>query len=169
VSDFRKRTGRSNRGNGEEEEFMKMKEMQERLVATLKRWQKIEDEAVLSIDEFLGTLKNPLPRAVFEIIKQDAGNHRRVQELIIEADEKKGFQLSVEELEELSKVITRHIQVEDRMIQAAEESLRAIEKTNMILHEYFLKYLERDEKKHRDLLEGLEKIKRHMYPYGPSA
>jgi septum formation topological specificity factor MinE len=152
-----------------EEESMSMKEIQEKLVATLKRWQKVEDEAVLSIGEFVDTIMNPLPRAVFEIIKQDAGNHRRVQELIIQADERKGFQLKVEELEELSKVISRHIQVEKRMIQAAEKSLQAIQGKKMILHEYFLKYLSQDEKKHKNLLEGLQKIKRHMYPYGPSA
>jgi len=146
---------------------MTQKEVQERIVATMKRWQKIEDEAVLSIGEILGTMENPLPRAIFEIIQMDARNHRRVQGLI--AGEKGGFQLTVEELAELSKIISRHIQVEERMIQAASESLKAIEGKKMILHEYLLKYLEQDEKKHMELLQGLENIKRNIHPYGPSA
>jgi hypothetical protein len=148
---------------------MTQKEIQEKIVSTLKRWQKVEDEAVLSIGEFVGTIENPLPKAVFEIIRQDAQNHRRIQEIIIQADEKKGFLLTVEQLEELSKVISRHVQVEERMIEAASESLRAIQGKKMILHEYLLKYLEQDEKKHMELLQGLENIKRNMYPYGPSA
>ncbi len=148
---------------------MAQKEVQERIMATMKRWQKIEDEAVLSIGEILGTMGNPLPRAVFEIIQQDARNHRRVQEIIIQAGEKSGFQLTVEQLEELSKVVSRHIQVEERMIEAASESLKAIEGKKMILHEYLLKYLEQDEKKHMGLLQGLENIKKHIHPYGPSA
>ena len=145
---------------------MTQKEVQERIVATMKRWQKIEDEAVLSIGEILGTMGNPLPRAIFEIIQMDARNHRRVQELITQAG---GFQLTVEELGELSKVVSRHIQLEERMIAAASESLKAIEGKKMILHEYLLRYLEQDEKKHMELLQGLENIKRNIHPYGPSA
>jgi len=148
---------------------MTQKEIQERIVATMKRWQKIEDEAVLSIGEIMGTIGNPLPRAIFEIIQQDARNHRRVQELIIQAGGKSGFQLTVEQLEELSKVISRHIQVEERMIKAASDSLKALEGKKMILHEYLLKYLEQDEKKHMELLRGLENLKKHIHPYGPSA
>jgi hypothetical protein len=147
--------------------FMTQKEIHEKIVATMQRWQKIEDEAVLSIEEVLGKMENPLPRAVFEIIQQDARNHRRVQGLI--AGEKGGFRLTVEDLEELSKIISRHIQVEQRMIEAASESLQAIEGKKMILHEYFLKYLEQDEKKHMELLRGLENLKKHIHPYGPSA
>lgn len=148
---------------------MTQKEVQEKIVATLKRWQKVEDEAVLSIGEVASTIKNPLPRTVFEIIQQDAQNHRRVQEIIVRADERDGFQLTVEQLEELSKVISRHIQVEERMIEASRESLQAIQGKKMILHEYLLKYLETDEKKHMELLLGLESIKKNMHPYGPSA
>ena len=148
---------------------MTQKEIQERIVATMKRWQKIEDEAVLSIGEIMGTIGNPLPRAIFEIIQQDARNHRRVQELIIQAGGKSGFQLTVEQLGELSKVISRHIQVEERMIKAASDSLKALEGKKMILHEYLLKYLEQDEKKHMELLRGLENLKKHIHPYGPSA
>jgi len=148
---------------------MTQKEIQEKIVATMKRWQKIEDEAVLSIGEIMGTIGNPLPRAIFEIIQQDARNHRRVQELIIQAGGKSGFQLTVEQLEELSQVISRHIQVEERMIAAASESLKALGGKKMILHEYLLKYLEQDEKKHMELLRGLENLKKHIFPYGPSA
>ena len=148
---------------------MTQKEIQEKIVATMKRWQKIEDEAVLSIGEIMGTIGNPLPRAVFEIIQQDARNHRRVQGLIIQAGGKSGFQLTVEQLGELSKVISRHIQVEERMIAAASDSLKALEGKKMILHEYLLRYLEQDEKKHMELLRGLENLKKHIHANGPSA
>jgi hypothetical protein len=43
---------------------MTQKEVQEKILATLKRWQKIEDEAVLSIGEFVATVQNPLPRSL---------------------------------------------------------------------------------------------------------
>jgi hypothetical protein len=69
----------------------------------------------------------------------------------------------------LSKVVARHVRVEKQMIEAANEALKLIKGKKHVLHEYFLKYLQKDEKKHMDLLMGLEDLKRNMYPYGPSA
>ena len=146
-----------------------LKGVQEKIVATLKRWQKIEEEAIVSLTEIVEAFQNPLPRTVFEIIRQDSRNHRQVQELLTQAGEEKGFTLTVEEMEELSKVIARHVEVEKRMIEATLEALDSIKGKNMILHEYFMKYLQEEEKKHLDLLKGLENIKRYMHPYGPSA
>ncbi len=148
---------------------MTLKETQEKLVVTLKKWQKVEDEAIASTGEVASETKGSLPRAIFEIIRRDAENHRRVQEILIRGHEKEGFRLTVEELEELSKVISRHVLVEKRMIEAARESLDLIAGKNMILHEYFLRYLQEDEKKHLEMMEGLENLKKRMHPYGPSA
>jgi len=105
---------------------MERKEIQKRLGEILRRWQKIEEEAVLSTDEVIATATNPVLRAIFEIIQRDAQNHRRVHEVIIRGHEKEGFRLSVEELEQLSTVISRHVQVEKRMFEAAQDSLGMI-------------------------------------------
>jgi bacterioferritin (cytochrome b1) len=148
---------------------MTLKEIEEKLVTTLKKWQKIEEEAIISTGEVIAEMKNPLPRAIFEIIQRDAENHRRVLELIVQSHEKEGFKLTVDQLEEVSKVVSRHVQVEKRMIESAKEVLQLISGKNLVLHEYFLKYLQEDEKKHMDLLKGLENIKKHIHPYGPSA
>jgi hypothetical protein len=148
---------------------MERKEIQKRLVETLKRWQKIEEEAVLSTDEVIATATNPILRTIFEIVHRDAQNHRRVHEVIIRGHEAEGFRLSVEELEELSKVISRHVQVEKRMFQAARDALGLIKGKKMILHEYFLNYLLDDEKKHTDMLKQLENLKRLIPASGPAA
>jgi hypothetical protein len=114
-------------------------------------------------------IKNPIVEAVFRIIHRDAQNHRQVQEMIIQGHEKAGFVLTVDQMEMLSKVVARHVRVEKQMIEAADESLKLIAGKKHILHEYFLKYLQEDEKKHMDLLKGLEDLKRNMHPYGPAA
>ena len=44
---------------------MTMKEIEEKLVDVLKRWQKIEDEAVLSTEEVVRDAKNPILQSVF--------------------------------------------------------------------------------------------------------
>jgi hypothetical protein len=148
---------------------MTMKEVEEKLVSSLKKWQRIEEEAVTSTGEVIAETKNPLQRAIFEIIQRDAQNHARVQEFLIQGHEKEGFRLTVEQLEELSRVITRHVQVEKRMLEAAKEVLSLIAGKKMILHEYFLQYLRQDEEKHMDMLKGLESLKKNIHPYGPSA
>ncbi len=148
---------------------MQRKEIQSRLVETLKRWQKIEEEAVVSTDEVIATATNPILRTIFEIIQRDAQNHRRVHEVIIGGHEKEGFRLSVEELEELSKVISRHVQVEKRMFEAAQDALGLIKGKKMILHEYFLNYLQEDEKKHTRMLKQMETLKRLIPASGPAA
>ncbi len=83
-----------------------------------------------------------------------------MQEVIIRGHEKAGFVMTVEHLEELAKVISRHVEVEKRMREAAEEALGLIRGKNMVLHEYFLNYLLEDEKKHTDMLKGIEDLKR---------
>jgi hypothetical protein len=148
---------------------MTLKGVEEKLVSVLKKWQKIEEEAVASTGEVVSETKGPLPKVIFEIIQRDAQNHSRVQEFLIQGHEKEGFRLTVEELEELSKVISRHVLVEKRMIEAAKESLDLIAGKNLVLQEYFLKYLQEDEKKHMDMMKGLENLKRHIHPYGASA
>ncbi len=144
---------------------MTMKEVEEKLIAILKRWQKAEDEAVQSTGEVIAEMENPMVKAVFEIIRRDAENHRKIQEILMQGQ----FQLTVEQLGEFSKVVKRHVDIEKRMIGAAQESFDIVKGKKWILHEYFLTYLFEDEKKHMVLLEGLEDIKRNMYPYGPSA
>jgi hypothetical protein len=148
---------------------MTLKGVEEKLVSVLKKWRKIEEDAIASTGEIATETKGPLPKVIFEIILRDAQNHSRVQEFLIQGHEKEGFRLTVEELEDLSKVISRHVLVEKRMIEAAKESLDLIAGKNLVLQEYFLKYLQEDEKKHMDMMKGLENLKRHIHPYGASA
>ena len=147
---------------------MTTKELQQEIISNMKRWQKIEDATVFATGEIIEKTDNPVIRLLMEIIQRDSQNHRQVQELLIRGYEVEGFKLTVEQFEELFKVVSRHVQVEKRMVAAAEEALQTIQKGNLILHEYFLKYLRADEEKHLTMLESLEQMKKHITPYGPS-
>ncbi len=148
---------------------MTVKQVQEKLIATLKRWQKIEDESVLATAEVISQTDSPILRTVMEVIQRDSQNHRWVQGLLIQGHEKKGFRLTLEELAEMSKMVERHVAVEKRMMEAVNEALEMINGKSLVIHEYFLRDLEADEKKHMAMLEGLEQIKKRMHPVGPSA
>jgi hypothetical protein len=140
----------------------KQKELNENLVATLKKWQKIEDASVKSTSEIIGKTNNPIVKQVMEIIKQDSAMHKKVQQLIIDSFEKQAIQLQPDELSEVWGMIENHIELEKETIRLAEESRK---NSNSFVVRYLLGYLMTDEQKHNEVLAQLEDVKRGMYPY----
>ncbi|MBT8387602.1 MAG: hypothetical protein KJO12_09350 [Ignavibacteria bacterium] len=138
------------------------KELNEKLVATLREWQKIEDASVKSTSEIIGMTKNKLVRQVMEIIKQDSAMHKKVQQVIIDSFEKEAIQLQPEELSEVWGMIEKHIELEKETIRLAEESKK---NSNSFVVRYLLGYLMTDEQKHNEILAQLEDVKKGMYPY----
>ena len=140
----------------------KQKELNEKLVATLKKWQNVEDASVKSTSEIISKTKNPVVKQVMEIIKQDSAMHKKVQQLLIDSFEKEAIQLQPEELSEVWSMIENHIELEKETIRLAEESRK---NSNSFIVRYLLGYLMTDEQKHNDVLAQLEDVKRGMYPY----
>ena len=146
---------------------MSTKEAQEKIVANMKRWQNIENAAVNSTGAVIDKSKNPIVQLVMEIIQRDSQMHYRVQEAIANSLERGPVTLNPEELGEVWELIEKHIELEKQTIELANSSLEAIKgKKGMLLQQYLIDYLLRDEQKHDALLENLEAIKRGMYPYG---
>ena len=138
------------------------KELDEKLVSTMKIWQKIEDKSIESIGALKDTIKNPLLKQVFEIIQNDSIQHKRVQQFIVDCFEKQAVSLNPEELGKIWTTIEDHIKMERETIK-----LGAIAKessTNFVA-KYFINYLLTDERKHDEMLEQLENIKSKIYPY----
>jgi arginine/lysine/ornithine decarboxylase len=140
----------------------KQKELNENLVATLKKWQKIEDASVKSTSDIIGKTKNPVVKQVMEIIKQDSAMHKKVQQLLIDSFEKEAIQLQPEELSEVWEMVENHIELEKETVRLAEESRK---NSNNFVVRYLLGYLMTDEQKHNDVLAQLEDVKMGMYPY----
>jgi hypothetical protein len=140
----------------------KQKELNENLIATMKKWQKIEDASVKSTSDIIGKTKNPIVKQIMEIIKQDSAMHKKVQQLIIDGFEKEAMQLQPEELSEVWGMIENHIELEKETIRLAEESRK---NSNSFVVRYLLGYLMTDEQKHNDILAQLEDVKKGMYPY----
>jgi len=61
-------------------------------------------------------------------------------------------------------MIEQHVEVEKKALEMASRSLDSLKGKKMVLQEYFLEYLAEDEKKHNQLLDRLEKIKKGMLP-----
>ncbi|MEW6074087.1 MAG: hypothetical protein AB1726_16010 [Planctomycetota bacterium] len=142
------------------------KEIQENLVSKMKLWQKIEDASVNSTGQIIEQTDNPLIRTVMEIIQSDSHLHYKVQSLIVATLSKQAIPLTPEELGSVWSSIDKHIQFEKQMVGYVQEALDQIKGRKMLIQEYLLNYLLRDEEKHDALLAALEKIKAGMYPYG---
>ncbi len=145
---------------------MKTKEVQEKLLSNMKRWQKIEDAAVSTTGQIIAKTENPVLRLVMEIIQHDSQMHYRVQQLIADSLERTAVSLTPEEMGVVWEMVEQHLAIEKKMVSLVEESLDNLKGKKMVVQEYLLNYLLEDEKKHDNLLANFENIKKGMYPYG---
>jgi hypothetical protein len=147
---------------------MSTKEVQDAIVATMQRWQKVEDASVASTGRVIEKTQNPLIRLVMEIIQRDSQMHYRVQGMVADSlsVETRAIHLSPDELGEVWSLIEQHIQIEQKTIELAKEALAALKGKHMLVQEYLLNYLLIDEEKHNQILDKLSLVKRGMYPYG---
>ncbi|MFH1687659.1 MAG: hypothetical protein ABIE70_09085 [bacterium] len=145
---------------------MSTKEIQDKIVDNMRRWQKIENASVASTGRVIEKTDNPVVRLVMEIIQRDSQMHYRVQELIADSLTTKTTTLTPEELGEVWDMIEKHIQLEKKTVELAQEALAGLKGKKMVVQEYLLDYLLIDEEKHNKVLATLATIKKGMYPYG---
>lgn len=147
---------------------MSSKEVQDAIVGTMERWQRVEDASVASTGRVIEKTRNPLIRLVMEIIQRDSQMHHRVQGMIADSLSvpTRTIKLTPEELGEVWDIIEKHIEIEQRTIELAKEALGAIQGKQLLVQEYLLNYLLIDEEKHNAILEKLNLVKKGMYPYG---
>jgi hypothetical protein len=145
---------------------MKTKEIQDKLIANMKTWQKIENASVASTGKVIEKTDNPIVRMVMEIIQRDSQMHYRIQDMIVDSFEKETLRLNPDELADVWTMIEQHIELEKKTVELAEEALSVLAKKKMVVQEYLLQYLLEDENKHNHILESLGTIKKGMYPYG---
>ena len=145
---------------------MSTKEIQEKIVENMKNWKKIENASVASTGRVIEKTDNPIVRLIMEIIQRDSQMHYRIQELIIQSLETMTVSLTPEELGDVWDMIEKHIELEKKTVELANDSLEAMRGRKMVVQEYLLDYLRIDEEKHNSVLESLATIKKGMYPYG---
>ena len=144
---------------------MSTKEIQEQIVSNMRRWQKIENASVASTGQIIEKTSNPLVRLIMEVIQRDSQFHYRVQEFIADSLESKAIAINPDEIGEVWDMIEKHIKLEQKTVELANEALAALKGKKMLVQEYLLHYLLLDEEKHNKVLEQMGSIKKGMYPY----
>jgi hypothetical protein len=145
---------------------MATKEIQQEIVANVRKWQKVENASVASTGNIIERTENPVVRMIMEIIQRDSQMHYRVQEFIADSLEGKTVSLSPDDLDDVWSMIEKHIDLERQTIKLAEAALVGLTGRKMVVQEYLLDYLLIDEEKHNKILDNLASIKKGMYPYG---
>jgi rubrerythrin len=105
---------------------------------------------------------NPLVRQIMEIIRNDSGQHHRVQQFLIDSLTKQSITLTPEELGEIWDKVERHIALERETVELAR---KLKEECRQFVQREIIEYLLIDEDKHTRLLEQLESFKKNLYPY----
>ena len=142
------------------------KEVQEKILANMKRWQKIENASVSSTGQIIAQTDNPVIRQVMEIIQADSQRHFHVQQMIIDTLEREAVSLSPDELGAIWDAVEKHIELERSTVDIAKTALETLKGTKMVVVQYLIEYLLEDENKHNKILDNLAGIKKGMYPYG---
>jgi len=140
-----------------------MKEREEKLVARMREWQRLEDATIAHTAKLRTKTEHPLVRLVMEIIQRDSAMHYRVQQFIKDTVQEQRVDMSHDDLSEVWDSIQQHIAMEQKTVELGIASLKDLKGSRNVVQQYLLSYLLADEQKHEKLLNDLELIKKGMY------
>jgi hypothetical protein len=131
----------------------------EEMERQLRKWQAIERVSMEQTAKIMEETRNPYVRMIMEVIRHDSLMHHRVQQLLIDSIVYEDIPLSHDDLAAIWKSIEAHDEAEKEVIAIAEGLL---ETAWQPIHKALLSYLLTDEKKHDEVLEQLNEIKKEL-------
>jgi len=135
---------------------MSTRELQQQLIANLREWQKLENAQITLTGSVLEETSNPVVAVVMEIIQRDSQMHHRVQQLIIDSLESEVVGMEASDVALIKDQLHAHLEMEKETVRLAQRSLEALAGKDLVVQEFLMEFLRRDEEKHRDLLTALE-------------
>ena len=135
---------------------MSTREVQQQLIESLREWQKLEKAQVKLTSGVIETSSNPVVSLVMKIIRRDSEMHHQVQQLIIDSLESTVVTMTAGDVVEVREQLASHLAMEEETIRLAMTNLKALEGQKLVVQEFLMEFLRKDEEKHRDLLKALE-------------
>jgi hypothetical protein len=126
------------------------------LIANLREWQKLEHAQINLTGAVMEETSNPVVSVVMEIIQRDSEMHHRVQQLIIDSLESEVVAMEAADVARVRQELHNHLEMEKETVRIAQESLAALAGRELVIQEFLMDFLRRDEEKHRELLVALE-------------
>ncbi len=135
---------------------MSTREVQQQLIESLREWQKLEKAQVKLTSGVIEASSNPIVSLVMKIIRRDSEMHHQVQQLIIDSLESTVVTMTAADVVEVREQLASHLAMEEETIRLAMTNLKALEGQKLVVQEFLMEFLRKDEEKHRDLLKALE-------------
>jgi len=145
---------------------MVTRQLQDEVITNMRRWQGIEDAVTALTAQVIQETQNPVVRLIMEIIQRDSQIHHRIEDWIADTMKYKTVTLTPEELVQVWKLIEHHMELERKVVEIAEETLDSLRGDSMVIQRYLTEFLLEDERKHSNLLNRLDNIKKGMYVQG---
>ncbi len=139
--------------------IIKSPEQNERMVAVLQAWQKLERQAMDDAAAIIEETNSGLVRMIMSVIRHDSLMHHRVQQFLLESLTDVDISVSLDDLEEIWENIEQHDRLEKKTISMAKELL---DEKLAPVQRHLLGYLLEDERKHDRLLGQLRDIKEEI-------
>jgi len=146
---------------------MTMKETNQKIVDQIRGWRDLDNKSASLIEETIARCDHPVVCTVMEIIRRDAELHSRVVDLIVESMERRPLTMSLDQFGEVVGLIQKHLEVKEQMAKAMDETLSLAKDKSLGIQRFLLTYVLEDERKHQAMLQGIEQVKRTLYPYWP--
>ncbi len=134
----------------------KAEERDKKMLDLLKGWKSLEEETIDSCARISRKSKNPIIKTLITAIKNDSKKHRSIIKLIINSMTKKAFVLIPDDLVGVSGLLNKHIAIEQKSIDTANE---AIEMSRDATVKHLLRFILQDEKQHEELIDQMNKLK----------
>ena len=144
-----------------------MREQRQKIVSMLGDWGLLEQKSSESIEQVKTKCGNPLICLVMDIIEHDSRLHMKLKEFILNSLEREPLTLSPDEVSKVIALIRNHTQLKTQMIEKVEKTLAATKDKSLHIQEFLMKTLLVDERKHKEMLKGIEKVMQGLYPYWP--
>lgn len=132
------------------------------LIELLRDWQAKEKDSIALAREIQRRSRNSITRLVMEIIAHDSVLHHRVEQFLLDTVEKSSVMIQPEEVEAVWEMIDQYNELEKSALDLVERSQNLPDVTPV--QRMLLDYLQRDERRHDNLLKRLEEIKIKLHP-----
>lgn len=124
----------------------------------VKRWIVLEESTIKEANNLTGSSKNPMVKAIIDILKMDSEKHKHILQAIQKSlDSTVTF--STDDLKVVGTLVDKHMILEKNAIETAEQ---ALEMSSLPIPRLLLSHLLEDEKSHDAYVAELNDIKLSM-------
>lgn len=134
---------------------MSTRELQHRLLESLREWQQLEDAQIVLTDRVLERTGNQFVAVIMEIIRRDCQMHYRVQQLLIDSLESAVVTIAPADVDCVQAQLAAHLELKQKTMGLAQAQLAALSGQRFLVQEYLFDFLRRSEQMHVDLLTAL--------------